>query len=300
LNVQLVPYNKIDKQKWDACITNASNGLVYAYSFYLYAMAKHWEALVLNDYEIVMPLTYNKKYGICYLYQPPFTAQLGVFGNELTKETIEKFVNAIPAKYKYRDIYFNYKNTFPLNNFYERSNYVLNLNKPYEELYRAFKENVKRNIKKCSQLNCNIKKNISIDDVIALAKEQTATFSKLSNQDFEAIKKVYTHLKQNNDAITYGVYLNDQLVASAAFFFSNNRAYYILVGNHPNGKTIGASHTLINEFIKDNANKNLVLDFEGSDIGSLAFFYSSFGAVEEKFAAIKYNNLPWFLKWLKK
>jgi hypothetical protein len=40
-------------------------------------------------------------------------------------------------------------------------------------------------------------------------------------------------------------------------------------------------------------------DFEGSDIPSLAFFYSSFGAVEEKYSAVKLNKLPALVKWLK-
>jgi hypothetical protein len=72
-----------------------------------------------------------------------------------------------------------------------------------------------------------------------------------------------------------------------------------MVGNHPNGKTLGASHSLIDAFIKDHAGEDIVLDFEGSDIPSLAFFYSSFGAVEEKYSAIKLNKLPALIKWLK-
>ena len=48
------------------------NGLIYAYSFYLDTMAKHWDAFILNDYEAVMPLTWNKKYGITYYYTSPF------------------------------------------------------------------------------------------------------------------------------------------------------------------------------------------------------------------------------------
>ncbi len=73
-----------------------------------------------------------------------------------------------------------------------------------------------------------------------------------------------------------------------------------MVGNHPDGKTLGASHALINAFIKDNAGEDLLLDFEGSDIPSLAFFYSSFGAVEERYSAVKLNKLPSPLKWFKK
>ena len=91
-----VENKNIDKVKWDRCIETAGNGLIYANSFYLDAMAKHWDAIVLNDYEAVMPLTWNKKYGIYYLYQPFLCASLGVFGNNLTGEILYSFLNNIP------------------------------------------------------------------------------------------------------------------------------------------------------------------------------------------------------------
>jgi hypothetical protein len=107
-------------------------------------------------------------------------------------------------------------------------------------------------------------------------------------------------LNETNQVKNYGAFSNKgELVSSATFLFSNKRAYYILVGNHPNGRTLGASHALIDAFIKDHAGNELILDFEGSDIRNLAFFYTSFGANEEKYAAIKLNRLPWWIKWLK-
>jgi hypothetical protein len=36
----------------------------------------------------------------------------------------------------------------------------------------------------------------------------------------------------------------------------------------------------------------MVLDFEGSNIASLAFFYKNFGAQLEKYPGIKMNKLP--------
>ncbi len=134
-----------------------------------------------------------------------------------------------------------------------------------------------------------------------MATEQSKDFASLTTSDFNRFKKIYKQLHVNKQAITYGVYTaSKELVASCVFFFFKNRAYYILVGNHPNGKTIGASHALINAFIKDNAGKNMVLDFEGSDIRNLAFFYSSFGATEEKYVGLKYNKLPGLIKLFKK
>ncbi|MBL0181927.1 MAG: GNAT family N-acetyltransferase [Chitinophagaceae bacterium] len=301
--IKYLTYGQIDKTKWDACINNATNGLVYGYSIYLDSMAKNWDALVLNDYEAVMPLTWNKKYSIRYLYQPPFTACLGIFGNMLTAEMINDFLKAIPPKFKYWDIYLNPGNFFSLADFtlYERMNYVLPLNAPYESLQDNYRDNIKRNIKKAEKLNLVINKNIAVAEVILLVREQARDFAAFAAKDFEHFKILYQLLYKKEKATTYGVYTKEgQLMAAAVFFFSHNRAYYIMVGNHPNGKTLGASHTLIDAFIKDHSGQNLLLDFEGSDIHSLAHFYSSFGAREEKYSAIKLNRLPAPFKWFKK
>ncbi len=301
--IKLLTYQQIDKSKWDACINSADNGLIYAYSFYLDTMAKNWQALVLDDYNAVMPLTWNKKYSISYLYQPPFTACLGVFGNKLTAEIMAAFLKAIPAAFKYWDIYFNHGNLFKTEGFglYERMNYVLPLNDDYETLFKKYRDNIKRNIKKATQLQLITNKVIPVKDVIALSRSQAVKFSGKSAADFGNFEKLYDLLYKRSKATTYGVYTTEgQLLASAVFFFSHRRAYYIMVGNHPNGKTLGASHALINAFIKDHAGEDILLDFEGSDISSLAFFYCSFGAKEERYSAIRLNRLPAYLKWMKK
>ena len=302
-NIRYATYQQIDKKKWDACIAAAGNGLIYAQSFYLDTMATHWDALVLNDYEAVMPLPWKKKYSIHYLYQPFFTACLGVFGNTISAALLNDFLQQVPAKFQYWDIYLNHGNFFQLQNFdlYERMNYVLPLNDSYEKLYGAFRDNIKRNIKKAEKLNYVVKKDFAVDEVIRLAMEQSKNFSPVTKDDYSNFKKLYQLLHKKKQAITYGVYTSSGvLVSSCVFFFFKNRAYYILVGNHPDGKTTGASHAMIAGFIKDNAGKGLLLDFEGSDIRNLAFFYSSFGAVQEKYAGIKINRLPKLLQLFKK
>jgi hypothetical protein len=301
-HIQYFTNDRIDKVKWDACIDKAGNGLIYAYSFYLDQMSANWDAIILNDYEAVMPLTFNKKYCIRYLYQPLLTAQLGVFGIDLDGSLIKKFLDAVPAKFKYWDIYLNHKNLLPVDNYdiYERVNYTLDLNKKHEELYNGYRENIKRNIKRAQQAGCYAATDFNLAEVIQLAKEQIKQFG-MGENNFEKFTELYNFLHQRKQAVTYGIFsATKQLLASCVFFFSHNRAYYILVGNHPDGKTIGASHMLIDAFIKDHAGKNILLDFEGSDIRNLAFFYNSFGAVEERYAAIKLNRLPFYLKWIKK
>lgn len=300
--IQYLSYQSIDKKKWDACIDRADNGLIYAYSFYLDKMAKKWEALVLNDYEAVMPLTWNKKYGIHYLHQPFLSAQLGVFGN-IDAEILFSFLKAVPSKFQYWDISLNHKNVFILKEFdlYQRSNYFLDLNKTYNELANNYRQNIKRNVQKANKSGCSVQTGIEAEKVIELAKWQMKSFYNPDDNELNSFKELFQLLHSRGQAVSYAVFsAKNELLASAIFFFSHQRAYYILVGNHPYGKTVGASHALIDAFIKDHAGKKLLLDFEGSDIRNLAFFYSSFGAAEEKYAAIKLNRLPFYLKWLKK
>lgn len=301
--IEYLSNKEIDKTKWDACIKQAPNGLIYAYSFYLDAMAKHWDALVLNDYRAVMPLTWNKKYGFYYLYQPAFTASLGVFGKNLNKELIDDFTRSIPSKFKLIEISLNAGNIIDDSKTFSllRSNYILHLNKPYEDLYKAYRDNHKRNINKAFQLGCHVSKEIPVDEIIQLNKEQLQHIDGTKPEDYLNFKTLYEFLRNKAQAKTYAIVdPKNKVLASAVFFFSHNRAYYIMVGNHPDGKTIGASHALIDAFIKDHANQNLILDFEGSDIRNLAFFYSSFGAIEEIYPALKINRLPWYVRLLKK
>jgi len=297
-SIQYLTRSQIDTKKWDRCISIAANGRIYAFSVYLDAMSANWDALVLNDYEAVMPLTWNRKYGIRYLYQPFLAAQLGVFGSN----EVQAFIKAIPGHFSYIDIYLNSANTNAVNGnaVLLRDNYVLNLNHPIEKLVTAYRENIRRNIKKAKQSGCIVVKDFEVETVITLAAAQMQLHDKKVEENTRRFRQLYKVLKAENKATTYGISLHGEIIASCVFFFSHKRAYYILVGNHPNGKTIGASHALIDAFIADHAGQNLLLDFEGSDIRNLAFFYSSFGATQEIYPALKINRLPFYLKWLKK
>ena len=301
-DIQYLHHHEIDKKKWDELISNAGNGLIYAYSFYLDQMAKHWDALVLKDYEAVMPLTWNKKFSIYYLYQPAFTACLGIFGQGINDVMVDQFVQAVPSKFKLIEISLNAGNKFTgqSSRFIPAANYVLSLNKSYDDLYRSFRENHQRNIQKSLQAGNVFQKDISIDQVINLNKEQMKKVSPLDDEDYDHIRILYEFLGSQGKANTYGIMSNqNKLLSSCVFFFSHHRAYYILVGNHAEGRNTGASHALIDGFIRDHAGENLVLDFEGSDIESLALFYAGFASINEPYPVIRWNRLPWWLRWMK-
>jgi hypothetical protein len=212
---------------------------------------------------------------------------------------LENFIDSIPSSFRLIELPLNTGNFNPSHSI-KRANYILDLSKSYEEIHQHYRENHQRNIKRAQQLGCTAQKSVGIEKVIDLAWSQMRTHSNETKENRRRFSGLFEQLKNKNQADTYGIFSPKQeLVASCVFFFSHGRAYYILVGNHPNGRTIGASHALIDAFTKDNAGKKLVLDFEGSDLRNLAFFYSGFGAEMVTYPWIRINRLPFYLRWMK-
>lgn len=302
MEIRYLRYHEIDLHKWDNCIEEASNGLVYSFSWYLNALCEDWGALVMDDYKAVMPLPYRKKWGVHYLYQPYFCASLGVFsGNTISPEMMECFLEFIPKQFTYWDICLNYGNNQSLKAFktIPRNNYTLNLHPPYETISQQYRTNLKRNLERAQKNGLSFSNNIDALEVIELSKPMMGRFAQMQQKDWDGFLNAVMEAKHRNSCKIVGVHFNQQLLASAIFFYSHQRWYYILAGNHPNGKTLGASHLLLDCFIAKHAGTNSLLDFEGSDAESLAFFYSSFGAKKEIYPALKMNKLPAPLRWLK-
>ena len=89
----------IDTTKWDRCVQQAPNGWIYSLSFFLDGIGS-WDGLVMGDYEYIMPLPKKIKYGIPYIYVPPFTGQLGIIGAKpVPSELVNDFIQAIPGSF---------------------------------------------------------------------------------------------------------------------------------------------------------------------------------------------------------
>lgn len=289
-----LPHAQIDKGRWDDALARFSNGKIYASSLFLDHMSPGWDALVLGDYEALFPLPWRRKWGICYVYGPFLAAQLGLFAHNPGPQLLRAFKEAIPAHFRLVEL--------PLNeaNLYEgggpgRSNYVLPLHAPYESIRAAYRDNIRRNIRRAHQYGCLPDRDVPLAEIMELARAHVR-----HEPDLQAFARLHDALDARGQVLRYGIRsAQGQLLASAVFLRDARRAYYLLVGNHPNGRTLGASHLLIDTFIADHAGSGLLLDFEGSDIPSLAFFYSSFGARLDLYPQLRIDRLPWWIRLIK-
>jgi len=161
-------------------------------------------------------------------------------------------------------------------------------------------KNIKRNISKAVKKGCLVKKDTPLDEIIRICKKRVPPVYTRGAGAVLKILKLFIVIIHGRRKTYSVVSTEGKTLASCAFLFDDNRAYYWLVGNEPESRDYGASSLLIDAFARDYANRGLVLDFEGSDDKGVADFYKKFGAVAEVFTTIYNNRLPFPFNLLKR
>jgi len=305
--IRYIDHKDIDKIKWNNCIDNSGNRIIYAYTWYLDIVCDQWDGLIQGDYESVMPIPFKNKYGIKYVYPPLFCQQLGVFSiHPISEDLVNSFLNAIPNKYKLVELNLNILNTFLIRNYHTKpnSNYEIDLDNTYEKIYSSYSKNVKRNIKKATKNELSISSSVDFEDIISLFKKHNAkNFTNVSKYFYSLMRNMVGEISKNGKARICIIATKNnysKLCAGAAWVITNDRAIYFFSAYDEYAEKVGAMHFLINYFIKQHAGKKMVLDFEGSNDLNLARFYKSFGSKERVYLFIKRNNLPKIIRFIKK
>ncbi|OQA01617.1 MAG: hypothetical protein BWY70_00310 [Bacteroidetes bacterium ADurb.Bin408] len=301
MQITYLQNSDIDKEKWDACIRNAPNGNVYAYSWYLDTVSAGWDALVGDDYDAVFPLTKRKKWGVQYLCQPPFSQQLGLFAKSfISSELQDLFITRIPAHFRLIEINLNkyHKQLQGNNTLMTSDTYELDLIYPYEELRKLYVENTSRNIKKSAAKGIYVSPHLRPEFMIELFKNNRGKhINTLSEKDYKMLLQLIYKSLNNKTGEILGVFDEHNELCAAAFFVqANGKVVFLFSALSPVGRECSAMFFLIDHFIRSHAGKPLVLDFEGSNNPELARFYAGFGAKKNRYFQLHQNNLPYFVK----
>jgi hypothetical protein len=295
--LKYIKHNKIDRQKWDKCIANSNFPIVYAESWYLDCVSPNWDALVLDDYQAVMPLPVKRKFGIKFLAHPFYCQQLGIFGSENTDESIfhQKVKQSFPFGWYSLNESNNISGTY--NNILERVTCVLPLNKSYEELAANYSQNTRRNLKKAYSFNLQLDTNVSVTELIELKKKYSK--AKINSKHYEILQNIITQSIDKQQGTINGIRNeNGDLLAAVFWLFSHERCIYLSANSSDEGSEKKAMFALIDSYIKMNAGKNISIDFEGSVIEGIARFYTGFGAAKHNFQYFSFNHLPYPFKLL--
>jgi hypothetical protein len=298
MELQYITHNNINFEKWDTALQNCSNKLIYAESIYLNTMCGKWNAIVNESYTYIMPIPVKSKFGVSYCPSIPFVQQLGIFSKEeITIDISNAFMQILKNKFKRIDYNFNFENFDDSKN--KNANYLLDLRHNYEHIFAKYKTNLLRILNNKTEVKIieTIDINNALEFYFFANKNKSKSLNKKNCANFKKLCSIYQKKKRLIGLIAKS---QDKLIASSIFLMDENRIYNLLPGNTLQGKKNNANHFILNTLIKKFAKSNYILDFEGSDIEGVANFYQQFGSINQPYHYFNFNNLPWYIKLIKK
>lgn len=263
------------------------------------ATADNWGALVIADYEFILPIPYVIKKNQSILYQPFFSQQINVLGNVLpTVDLINQFISSIPKKFQLAQ--FNLPNYLIQNaNGYEIEEVVfqyLDLNKGYDAIASEYSTNAKRQIKKAVKKELKIVEQNDLGLFMKMFKDTVGNKLSFTEGNYHCLQNLMDIGLANNTGRLVSTELDGETVAIGYFFIQENRITYLKGASTVEGKDSGGMYYLLDAIIQEYSNSRRIFDFGGSKVSSIAEFYKKLGGKDQTYLSFSKNDLPWLVK----
>ena len=298
--IRLLSASALDRHKYSACLAASLHPVGYAEAGYLGHMARQWSVLVLGDYEAVMPLPWNRKWGFRYVYNPAFVPQVGIFSaRPLTIFLQDRFFLELKKHFSFCELFLNPGNR--QEGLRNKTNYILPLSLSYTLIREGYKKDLRERLHKARSLTCRVTQDP--ETVVSLYRDlygkrfkhvgtaEYAAFSALAAEKLSAGQLLCREVRDEPTG---------SLLAANLFLRDNKRLTNIMAVTIPEGRQRFAQHFLLDSIIREYAGQPLLLDFEGSEIPGVAAFYQRFGALAESYPFFRYNGLPFPLRLMKR
>lgn len=272
----------LDVEAYDRCIEHFEYPCIYGLSWYLDVMAEHWAAIVVGDYEAVMPVPYKNRVLFKQIYQPPLVQQLGLFGGDEHDERCFELL-------RHTSLYIDYTahrcpDSIPHN---KRRNFCLPLTQGW---LVHWNNNRQRDLKKAEKLHPSFSE-------VPLATVQTTWFKSIpSDSGISAYQwqALCSHDSASKMIRCYEVSIDDRPMIRLLTAEYRRRLYYLLpFVLDKKSKEYGLSTYMIHAVLRYRAGYVDVLDLEGSEIEGVARFYTSLGATPVYYAHLRQRPIHW-------
>ncbi len=292
-HITILPSARINRQRWDACVCNDPQGLIYSLTWYLNQMTEQWYGLVVNDYEAVLALPVKYFGGIRMIYTPPFFQRLDIAGtySDTTLKAIRKRISGFARIIDLHSSDSSFLNIAPLR---RKTNYILRLNRPYPEISEAYTKECRKNIGKALNRGCIFKHGISIQEVKTFYQKAYGEKASYKEKHFTRLVEMAETCEAQSYIHLCGVAAesSNSLIFAAILLDDGKRIYYLLGAPTEEGRKARATAFFIDQVITRFAGKREIFDFEGSDIPEVASFYKSFSPEAEYYYRFYQNRLP--------
>ena len=294
--------------QWDTLIAGAEQGIPYGYSWYLDVVAEEWGALVwpsAEQYTLVLPLPYRKKWGLKVLYQPHFCQFLGFFWKEAPRdEALLQCLNEMLVRYEYISSYCFEPLQLPrVQSLLGQlglsvkvlHTHTLVLQRHYSEIAKGYTADRRRNLRIGKARQWEIVRSQDPTPLISLFKAHHA--SKIEGNVAEDSYIRLTRLtaclgEYQKMELLYALDSHQRVCAGVLLAIDCGRVIYLFNAANTEGRRGNARTVLLDKYIRQTAPASVIFDFESPEIGSIADFYKSFGAASIPYLLIERNRLP--------
>lgn len=298
--IKLINRNDLDEKKYNTCISNSKQSLIYAYSWYLDIVCDNWSVLVWKDYMAVMPIPHRKKYVIKYIHPPLWVLQLGVFS--ITDEVSESdFVKFLYKKFRFVELRLNSENTIEQGiDCEERQFQELSIDIDHELLQKNYQSDRRKDLKKAAKYNLEAKWTDEPNNLIQLFKANVGQRTpEIKEKDYQNLTRLIQRCIEKNAGEILSIYQDGQLVASG-FFLKHQKTVTILCSSTDfSNRNNGANTFLIDTAIQKYGSSYETFNFGGSSMTSIANYFFSFGANEVTYPFLIQKRWPMLLRFLK-
>lgn len=300
--ISFVNRAELNVEKYNKCVENSLQSRIFAFSWYLDVACNTWGVLVLDDYEAVMPIPWDKKYTIKYVYPPLWILELGIFS--LKEIKMEPFIEVLLEHFKFVELRLNTDNEIGEVNDQNgiKTMQWMSITEGYDYAFSKYRKDRKKDLSKARKFGLKEVWEDDAENLITLFKNNIGKRDQnIKSNDYKNLLSLIAICQRKEVGEIVSVYDDKEHLVASAFFLLYNKTATILVSSTDLGnRKNGANTFLIDRAICRYQQKYNIFSFGGSSIQTVASYFKSFGAQESNYGFIKQNNLPALIKLFRK
>ncbi len=297
MEIKFLKNSEIDREKWNRAVSNSMFSLTYAYSWYLDSACVYWDAMVNEDYSLIMPLPYYTKFYNLYIYQPVLIPKLGYFFTHIPSlSDIDTLFSKIPKNITQFELILNKFCISRFRNRIKQNFFSLELLQPYNSLKSNYSIYLKTLLGNENKIKDYVISGLSPNEVLFFLNKIKYFSDHNIYSDLRKIISITSIRRLSNILAVYSV--RNELIGIGIFIFSAYSADLIVAAAlDDDERTIAL---IIDRFIKNNSGKTLTLNFDCRFSLSATKLYPEFGAEKYYNTKLFYKKIPKIFRFLSK
>ncbi|MCC6724000.1 MAG: hypothetical protein IT258_05780 [Saprospiraceae bacterium] len=311
---EVLERGQIEDAAWNDFIARSPQAAPYGCAWYLDVVWSSWKAVVVSEkgqWLAVFPFKVSQKYGISYVFNPPFCQYVGLFFGEiavknatqefaLKKKVVKAVVEALPKSIKVFDVKFAPEFDYPLPFHwagYElrtRYSYWLDNQVDKSVIFKNFEERTRTYINKAVKSGLVATAVEEVDAILSLAQKKNSYALETG-----LLKKLWAVLRQQGVGTALEIRDADgRLHAGLIYQRFGTKLLHLFSAYDPDLGNQGGMPFAIWRSIELAGPAVQVIDFEGSMLEPIEHFFRGFGTRPVPYLQVKKNTFPKPIRWL--